>query len=164
MPHRRPDLSRLVPPGYDWHNPLYALLAFWGLALLYSLTFLGSWRTKRSALYVRGVLRPDAVMPDFAELFRPVGTLFAALAAAVLLVGLILFLVYERRGARSDYTLRRLPQRNEHLRRVAALPVLACLATLLLCFLLMLLYFLVYMKRTPACCIRPAQWARIWRF
>ena len=31
-------------------------------------------------------------------------------------------------------------------------------------WLLMLLLFLIYMTRTPARCIPPEQWAKIWRF
>ncbi len=164
MKRRRLDLSPLVPPGYDWKRPLYWLLAACGLGLLYSLRFLADWGRARDSLFQNGLLRPDAVMPDFSALFRPVGGYFAAVALAFLLAGVVLLAAYGRRGARSDYTMRRLPQRFERLRRLTALPALACLATLLLGFLLMLLYFLIYMKRTPAVCIPPEQWAKIWRF
>ena len=144
---RRFDLSALVPPGFAWERPLYYLLAACGLGLLYN-----------------GLLRPDAVMPDFITLFRPVGGYFAAVALAFLLAGIAVLAAYGRRGARSDYTMRRLPQRFERFRRVLTLPVLTCLAMLLLGFLLMLLLFLIYMTRTPARCIPPEQWAKIWRF
>ena len=164
MPCRRLDLSRLVPPGYDWHKPLYMLLTCWGLGLLYSLRFLFEWGELRRALYRNGTLRPGAMMADFSELFRPVGAVFLAVAAVFLLAGIVTLIAYGRRGARGDYTMRRLPQRFERIRRVASLPALMCLTTLLLCFLLMLLYFLIYMTRTPAVCIPPAQWAKIWRF
>ena len=161
---RRLDLSPLVPPGYDWKKALYWLLAACGLGLLYSLRFLADWGRARDALFHNGLLRPDAVMPDFITLFRPVGGYFAAVALAFLIAGIVTLAAYGRRGARSDYTMRRLPQRFEGFRRVSSLPALMCLTTLLLGFLLMLLYYLVYMTRTPAVCIPPEQWAKIWRF
>ena len=144
MKRRRLDLSALVPPGYNWKKPLYRLLAGWGLGLLDGLYFLVRWGAARSALYRAGALRPDA--------------------AVFLLADLAAFFAYERRGARGDYTLRRLPQRFERLRRLAALPALMCLATLLLGFLLLLSSYLVYMNFTPPSCIQPGQWAKIWRF
>ena len=139
MPRRRFDLSRLLPPGQDWRKSLYGLLACWGLGALYSLRFLFEWGSLRRALYRNGVLLPHAVMADFAAIFRPIGGAFTVFALLYLLAGVGTLLAYERRGARSDYTLRRLPQRFERLRRLTAFPLLACLATLLLCFLLMLL-------------------------
>ncbi len=164
MKRRRLDLSALVPPGYGWKRTLYRLLAAWGLGLLDGLYFLIRWGNARRALYLYGTLRPGAVMPDFIALFRPVGSFFLTVAAVFLLADLAALFLYERRGARSDYTLRRLPQRFERLRRLTALPALACLATLLLGFLLMLLCFLIYRKCTPAVCIPPEQWAKIWRY
>ena len=161
---RRFDLSALVPPGFAWKRPLYYLLAACGLGLLYSLRFFADWGHARDSLFQNGLLRPDAVMPDFITLFRPVGGYFAAVALAFLLAGIAVLAAYGRRGARSDYTMRRLPQRFERFRRVLTLPALTCLAMLLLGFLLMLLLFLIYMTRTPARCIPPEQWAKIWRF
>ncbi len=164
MPRRRFDLSRLIPPGYNGRRPLYYLLAGGGLGALYSLRFLIDWGNLRRKLYLAsGALRPDAEMEDFAALFRPVGRYFLAVAAAFLLIGLVALWAYGRRGARSDYTMRRLPQRFERVRRVVALPVLAWLSLLLLAFVLMLLYYLIYMTCTPARCIPPEQWAKIWR-
>ena len=158
------DLSRLAPPGYNWRRPLRFLNVCWGFGILYSWRVLIRWQEISQKLRGNdGKLLPDAVMEDFAVLFRPVGRYFLTVAAVFLLAELVLEWVYGRRGARSDYTMRRLPQRFERVRRVASLPALFCLATLLLCFLLLLTWYAFYMLNTPPSRLAPGQWAKIWR-
>lgn len=164
MPRRRFDLSRLVPPGYNGRRPLRILNVCWGFGVLYSWRILIRWQEILQSLRGNdGKLLPDAVMEDFAVLFRPVGRYFMTVAAAFLLIGLVSLWAFMRRGARSDYTLRCLPKRFEYVRRIVALPALGCLATLLLGFLLLLTWYAVYQMNTPPSIIAPGQWAKIWR-
>lgn len=62
-------------------------------------------------------------------------------------------LLYLRQGSMSIYTLRRLPQRGEVLRRVAVLPLARCICTAALIALTMLLCYAAYLLITPASCL-----------
>ena len=66
------------------------------------------------------------------------------------------------RGSRSDYLMRRLPNRWELARRSYALPLLLILATLGTMALLLAIYYAVYLALTPPECLQPDQLSKLW--
>ena len=66
------------------------------------------------------------------------------------------------RGSRSDYLLRRLPDRRELARRAYALPLLLILATLGTMVLVLAVYYAVYLALTPPECLQPNQLGKLW--
>ena len=87
------------------------------------------------------------------------GLFFAAMAVLA-----AYYVLYHRQGgSRTDYLMRRLPDRWEYLRRCLALPGLGCAAALVLAVLLWTLYFWMYLRFTPAGCLPPEQWTGFWR-
>ena len=79
-------------------------------------------------------------------------------AAALAAVNRLSFL----RGSRSDYLLRRLPDRRELARRAYALPLLLILATLGTMVLALAVYYAVYLALTPPECLQPNQLGKLW--
>lgn len=159
--------ERLAPPGF----PLGAELIFFGcaaaMAALFSLLYLSDLSSAVENLYDRfgteqQILRPDAVMPDFIVLLGPHLTGFPLLACSMVLFAAIHYASFYQ-GSKSIYLMRRLPSRWELHRRCLILPVLGAVTALLLGFALLLLYFRLYLLRTPAPCLTPHQWAKIWR-
>ena len=70
---------------------------------------------------------------------------------------------YHRQGSKSIYLMRRLPSKLELHRRCLTLPIAGILIALLTAFLLLLIYYAVYMNVTPAECLMPGQWQKLWR-
>lgn len=165
---KRLELDRYAPVGSDWRQELKYFAGGLAAALLYSLRFPLRLRDAYELLYRTSpltgtrVLRQGALMPDFAELIDRC-LLGFPLAALMMAVFAALHYAYHRRGARSDYTMRRLPDRWELHRRCLAIPVCAVVLCLALWAAMLLAYFGIYMAVTPEPCLTPGQWAKIWR-
>ena len=160
------DLARHAPPGLE----LAAGLKWYGwglfLAVGYSLSFFIRYLNERGDLYHnrlgKQVLWEGAVMPDFALVLGDALHGFALLAA-----GCVGFAVYcylsHRQGSKSIYTMRRLPDRWELHRRCLTLPAAGLALCAVLAFALLGLYYWIYMTATPAQCLTPDQWQKLWR-
>lgn len=162
------DLSRHVPPGLEPRPQLRVLS--WGLALSlgYSAFFFGRFADAKDMLYTgnglsgKRRLLPGAIMEDFAFLLDGALDGFLVSALCMLAFGVYYYL-YHHQGSKSVYLMRRLPQPWERHRRCLALPLsCACLA-LLAAFFVLLAYYWYYMVNTPAQCLQPGQWQKIWR-
>lgn len=152
MKRKKPELSRLVPPGFDYGQEL--LLLGWGTAgaIFLSLFWFSGLRDAWRELYFwhLGVKTPipDAVMQDFGELVRPFLLGFPVVALWELTF-VIRHYRYHYETGRSIYLMRRLPDRWERHRRCWTLPLLCCAAVLLIGLALLLVYYAVYLLVTP---------------
>ncbi len=164
---KKVNWERLAPPGFS----LEVEVVFFGLAaaiaVLFSFLYLSDLSTAVRSLYdhfdtAQQVLRHDAVMPDFKELLGTHLNGFPLLACSTVLFAAIHYASFYQ-GSKSIYLMRRLPNRWELHKRCLALPIMGAAAALLLGFLLLLLYFWIYLLRTPAPCLTPHQWAKLWR-
>lgn len=166
---KKPDLQRLVPPGVNAQQELHWICGGWALSLLYSLGFVTGYSQERNNLYMtvttsagrQRVLRSGAVMPDFADLL---GThLYGFLLVALCVLAVVVYhYLYHRQGSKSIYLMRRLPDGMELHRRCWTLPVLGALASILLAFVLLMIYYAVYILVTPKSCLPPDQWQKLW--
>ena len=159
-------LERWSPPGLSTLGELKCIASGLVCSAVYSLTFLYTWANERRGLYNfksgTPVLRADAVMPDFADLLHTCLYGFFLVALCMAALGLWHYAYHRQGGSNSAYLMRRLPDRWEFHRRCLALPVLALLASLLLAFLFLCLYYWVYRTFTPNVCLTPDQWQKIW--
>ena len=162
----KPDLSRRVPPGFPLGSEFKSYVFCLVFAVLYSFSFLIRFFGARGDLYYSDHtgrhLWPGAIMPDFAALFDGAlaGVAFAVLCAAGFAV---YHYLYHRQGSKSIYLMRRLPDRTVLHRRCLTLPLYFAAVCAVLAALLLVLYFVLYMLATPAQCLTPDQWQKIWR-
>lgn len=164
---RRLDLERFAPVGYDWRQELKYFAGGLIGALLYSLRYVYRLNSALSRLYVtspltgKRVLREGMLMQDFAVLIYKCLLAFPLMALVMAMFG-VLHYAYHRRGSRSDYTMRRLPDRWEMHRRCLTIPVCTVLICLIAGFLMLLIYYGIYMLATPEQCLTPGQWGKLW--
>lgn len=164
---KRLDLDRFAPAGYDWRQELKYFAGGLISAFLYSLRYLGRLRNGYEALYTtspltgKRVLRGDLMMTNFCDLIDNCLLAFPLVALMMAVFG-VLHYAYHRRGSRSDYTMRRLPDPWEMHRRCLTIPVCTVLICLITEFAMLLVYYGIYMLVTPPECLTPGQWERIW--
>lgn len=164
----RIDWSRWAPPGRDARQEAVRFL--WGLgggAALAWVWFLARYWSARSELFVvkngRRVLSEGRMMPDLPEI---IGISFLGLWAVLLWAAVTAALHYAghyREGSRPVYLMRRLPDRWEYHRRCLAIPGAAALLAAVLIPAFLMLFYVIYMNCTPAACLPPDQWQKIWR-
>lgn len=163
---RMPDLARHAPPGLELEGE--KKLFGWGLlcAAGYSLLFLVRYLDARDELFYdrlgKKVLWENAVMPDFAQLLGDALYGFAVLAVCLAGVAVWHYL-YHWQGSKSIYTLRRLPDRWVLHRRCLTLPLAGLAVCAAAALALLLVYYAVYQLATPAACLTPGQWQKLWR-
>ncbi len=169
-------LHELVPPWTDGKPFLFSYLALLVLFLFISAYHYGNMLSPSPEPGPR--LRPARCggprQPDD-RLRRPGGDSgavsnffsYPALFPFLLLLGAAVVLAVVNRlpflrGSRSDYLMRRLPNRWELARRSYALPLLLILATLVTMALLLAIYYAVYLALTPPECLQPDQLSKLW--
>lgn len=162
----KPDLQRLVPPGIDPRKELKWMFGGWMLSFFYSMGLVLRYEQEYRWLFTtidkRRVLQQGVLMPDFADLLG--SHLYGFLIVALCMLAVVIYhYVYHRQGSRSIYLMRRLPDSMELHRRCWALPVLCALASILLAFVMLLIYYAIYMLATPDACLSPGQWEKLWR-
>lgn len=169
-------LHELVPPWTDGKPFLFSYLALLVLFLFISAYHYGNMLSLAlSQVHVFGqpdVVDPGSRMIDFADLVGIQGAVsnffsYPALFPFLLLLGAAVVLAVVNRlsflrGSRSDYLMRRLPNRWELARRSYALPLLLILATLVTMALLLAIYYAVYLALTPPECLQPDQLSKLW--
>ncbi|MBF4695755.1 hypothetical protein [Fusibacter ferrireducens] len=160
-------IENYVPVGIDYEQEIKWICIGLIMSTLYSFGFLFSLSREYSALFTGNafnpVLRKDAIMPDFVELFGHywIGFLIVVLCMIALFVH---HYTYHYQNSKSIYLMRRLPKRWELLKRCVALPLFSSAASMLIALLLMLVYFGIYLSVTPETCLAPDQWQKIWHF
>lgn len=162
-------IKKLAPPGISLYHEFVSWCVGLIFALLYSMRFLIAFGNERSSMYyyegntgVRYIV-DDFVMPDFAELARGSMNGFFFVAVCVL-VAIVYHYMYYSQGSHALYLVKRLPDRTYLAKTCLTLPILASVATLVLAFVVLLIYFGLYMLLMPEECLRAGQWARIWSF
>ena len=164
---QKPRFERFAPPGTDTALEIrrFRLLIF--LVIAYALcVFTVSYLNARSSLFEiylgERVIREGAVMEDFREVLSFSFAGFAVVAAMAVAQA-VRFYAGHYRESRSIYLMRRLPDRMELHRRCLTLPVAQLVIGAATAFILLLIFYLIYMKFTPEACLSPGQWSKIWR-
>lgn len=161
----RIDFTRYAPPGINAKSERNVFLGGVAGALLFSCFYFVRLQDALAALYhIDGksqVLIPGVIMKDFAELIDNCFLGFFMMALCFLiLIGY--HYAYHYRYSKSIYLMRRLPNRWELHRRCLAIPVMAAVSYMLIAFMVLVIYFAIYMAKTPEVCLTPNQWQKIW--
>ena len=156
------DPKRHLPVGWDWENLRTWL--YWGhfFSSLTIFTFASRYFDALSNLYIH-IQQLDGTLVRQLDPNRTI-TPFWALMAGFPYFGLGCFLLvmliqvwrhysYHTRDSMAVYTMRRLPDPFELHRRCWTLPLLSCLAELLLFAVLTFLCWLLWRFATPAVCL-----------
>ena len=137
-----PDIKDLVPLGIDGQKSfqLFArgLLFFFLFSLFYLLALwngYNAWKDPSSR----------TVIPVFWEMSFRYLVPIVLYGFLCLVFHTLYHLWYHRKGSRSDYTMRRLPDVHEYQRRLAGLPLLEFAICLALAAILSLLYYRAYL-------------------
>ena len=156
-------LARLFPLGWPWNNEVMGAACAEGISAFTAL-YLFAYRFNRAAdsLYSgtgpERQLVPGAMMPSYPQVLGNAMILFGVTALALALLPIAHFL-FHRQGARSDYLMRRLPQRWELAKRCLAGTAVLLAATALIAAILFGLFFIWYLCLTPAGHLPPDVWA-----
>jgi len=158
-------LTKNAPPGAEilvQTNRYFAALIW---SVLWSLGFLFRYSSARNYLFYTDefgrYLKSDAMMPEFRHLL---GNAMLSVWVTVLILVVCIIINYHsfHQGSKSIYLMKRLPNPMELHRRCVLLPVLGMAICLLLREILIIVYFAVYMLATPARCLPPDQWQKLW--
>lgn len=152
----------MTPVGIDGKKELGWAAAAFGLSLFESLTFFISLYAKIDDLYMiskatgRRILDPDSYMPDLSD-FAPSYIYFFLLTALVFLTLSGYHYIYHYQGAKSIYTMRRLPDRWELHRRCLVFTLTVAVICILMSVIMLGAYLWAYNTFVPPARLRPGQ-------
>lgn len=153
----RIDWNKLVPPGTDLARERGVMMICQAAAAIYAMgRFSVSYTGARAALYQhigdRKALIKGAIIAPFGEVVQGSLLLFLPALAALLALVLTHYLSY-RRGSKSIYLMKRLPDKNLIHRQCWAMPLLGAALLAVTAALLMGVFYLIYWYATPAVCL-----------
>lgn len=156
-------LARLFPLGWPWNNEVMGAAGAEGISALTAFVLFAHRFGQATDRLYSGTgperhLVPGAFVPAYPQVLGNAMILFGVTALALALLSIAHFL-FHRQGARSDYLMRRLPQRWELAKRCLAGTAVLLAATALIAALLFVLFFICYLALTPAGHLPPDVWA-----
>lgn len=158
-------LAHLFPMGWPWSNEVIGAACAVALSALVSFAlFVYRFGSAVDDLYTYGLstwereLIPGATVPPYPQVLGGSFLFFAATALTLALLPIAHFL-FHRQESRSDYLMRRLPQRWELAKRCLGGSALLLAGTTLAAAVLFGLFFVCYLTFTPAGCLPPDVWA-----
>ena len=126
------------------------------IATLHSLLFLLAYGNAVNDLYDyragKKVLREGAIIVDFNTLTEDVFTTGISLCIVTLLV-VIYFYLYHYQGSKMMYLMRRLPDKNEIVRRCWSLPIAGSVIMAAWMLILRMIFYAIYILCTPSQCL-----------
>lgn len=153
---KRLDLKALTPVGRGMSQMMLGGCFALAAAVLGSLEIVGNYLSARDELFQtvnrHRVLIPGAVIQPFGSLIGT-GLRFFPLFWLFLGLEVVSAYRYHKKGSKSIYLMRRLPDRWELHRRCWGLPVVCWAGSAALMGVLLALYFVIYLVFTPAECL-----------
>lgn len=154
------DLDRLVPPGIEARKQLRSFLTCLVMSVFISTGWIIEYADSYWAMYRNDEL--VRAMPAFGTMIRGNYMIGFPVTVIAMLTYIIVYYVYYFTGSKSIYTMRRLGRPWELHKRCWTLPLLLSAAVLLVCVLLVGVYFLIYMLVTPVEGIWPVPYGSHW--
>lgn len=160
----RKRTEKLFPVGFPYKMEVALCRLACIFTVGYSLIFFLSYADHYENLFLdtkQTVLKPGAVMVDF---YKIVSDCFVFYLAPFLLffAFAVFHWVYHYQHSKSIYTMRRLPQKGELYFRCFALPLAETVVYTLIFFVLISLFYLYYINKTPAECLAGDQLQKLW--
>lgn len=149
--------SRLVkyaPPGINLRTEFIIYISGLTVAVLWSLTFIIRYVEERFYLFDprTGEICEGAVMRTFESLGENLYEPFLVVLLFTVLM-IAYHFIYHYQGSHMMYLMRRLPNRFEAVWRCITLPIAAFVITLLVRYVVELIYYGIYLIFTPAQCL-----------
>lgn len=155
----------LMPAGLDCGKEIRMLYLGILAGVLYSTRFCLIYYSCYKDLFVsaggKRILLNHAEMQGFDVMIRGAMAGFSLMILCLLAVMLYHYL-YHFQGSRSIYTMRRLPDRWELLKRCVAVPLMGIAVCLVLALLLLGIYYVTYLVITPQQYLAPLQLQKLW--
>lgn len=149
-------LEKYAPLGINLSTHLGVYLLGVIVATLHGLLFFLAYGNAVNALYdyrVSGrVLRDGAVIQSFDKLTEDVFTTGILVCIVTLLV-VVYYYLYHYQGSKMMYLMRRLPNKNEIVRRCWTLPIAGSVIMAVWMLSLRIIFYAVYILCTPSQCL-----------
>ena len=145
------------PPGYEYEKESHGFWLWLLIFTFFSLGFFVRYHNALNNLYCRiegeRVLIEGVKMVPFYELVESI--LIGALVSGVAFVAILIVsrFVYYRSDSKSIYTMRRIKDRTVLWTSYVKVPITYFVIQMLICAVLVLLYFWYYMLLTPTVCL-----------
>ncbi len=157
--------AKNLPFGYSIKREVSESISCLTVAIILSLSYIPRYWQAYDSLFVHSLdgtrtsrIAEGAMMTDFAELVGNSLSGFPIAALICLIVHTAAHYIYHRSGgAYSHYTMRRLPNKYEYIRRCLLLPMIEAVLILAVGAAVLGLDYLTYMQRTPEICLRAMQ-------
>jgi len=149
---KRIDWDRYVPLGISGTETRNNLITALAAASVWSMGFLLRFSEAKQELFFRNGKRTGFPIAPFHELVGNAWLFFGILALSMVFT-VVYFYFYHYQDSRSIYTMKRLPDRWELWRRCLTLPFWTVILSGGLVLLLTGVYYLIYLKCTPAGCL-----------
>lgn|GEM_PF-950111 len=129
-------------------------------SLIFFVRYFGHYNNLFETVGKDRVIIKGATMPHFAYIAPDCFSLFVSFSAAMVFLSIYHY-YYHYMGSKSIYTMKRLPSAWDLWRRCLTFPFIAGVVSLIIAFILLMLYFAFYMLVTPDICIMPGQFENL---
>ena len=162
------DLEKYAPPGVNIKQQTDFFMAGNIISAIISLYFFVEYFNQYQNLFgfngIKRELIKGATMPDFPLILDKFLIGFLITGACMLLFVIYYYLYYYQGGSKSIYLMKRLPHKIEIHKRAWTLPIVLCILSLLIAFIIAFCYFVFYLAVTPEECLKPEQWQKFISF
>lgn len=149
-------LEKYAPLGINYSSHIGVYMFGMFAATLHSLLFFLAYGNAVNDLYeyrVSGrVLREGAIIQSFSKLTEGVFTTGMLVCIVTLLV-VVYYYLYHYQGSKMMYLMRRLPDKNEVVRRCWTLPIAGSVIMAVWMLSLKMIFYAVYILCTPSQCL-----------
>ncbi|MCL2045020.1 MAG: hypothetical protein FWG88_01360 [Oscillospiraceae bacterium] len=161
-------ISRNFPPGYSHKKEIVAFLVSYIFVVASVVwAFLYRFFDAKQRLYTRFgidmILDVDKVMPDFVDFLSYGFSMLLHFALIVFIFVMVAHYLFFYHESKNIYLMRRLPNGSELYKRCLIMPLIFAFIFILTAIIILLIFYFIYMKLTPAACLAPNQWEKIWR-
>ncbi len=158
-------IRKIIPVGIKAETEIWIFLSALALGICRALLFFQAYMREYNRLFDiefgERILQPSRTMADFYEITDGVFDGFITAIFGFICLILIHY-GYHYKDSKSIYTMKRLSDKHELHIRCFTLPLIGIAVSILMTASLLLLFYHYYMTKTPAECLSPDQWERIW--
>ena len=157
-------IKKIIPVGIKAETEIWIFFSALAVGICRALLFFQAYFREYNRLfnieYGKRVLIKGRMMLDFYEILE--GTFNGFVIAIFGFICLIIFHYgYHYKDSKSIYTMKRLPNKYELHIRCFTFPVIGIITSIVISAILLVLFYLYYITKTPDECLIPDQWERL---
>lgn len=158
-------IRKIIPVGIRPESEIWMFLSPFAIGIFRALFFFQVYAREYNRLFEiehgKIVLIESRTMADFAVIIDGVFDGFF-IAVFVFFFLTVYHYAYHYRDSKSIYTMKRLPNKYELHIRCITVPAIGVILTVITTGFLLVIFYYYYMTKTPAECLFPDQWERLW--